>query len=103
MDVDVDQYRMIPKEEEEDTQSRPLAGGGRPATYVVPNLVSLLLLPMSEAGGGGAQSPRMEFGTKVDRDLADTLNLNDFRQPEPDRAFELIDSDGNGRITWVVE
>ena len=53
MDVDVDQYRMTPKEEEEDTESRPLAGGARPATYMVPNLVSLLLSPMSEAGGGG--------------------------------------------------
>jgi hypothetical protein len=26
------------------------------------------------------------------------MNLNDFRQPELDRAFELVDSDGNGRI-----
>jgi Ca2+-binding EF-hand superfamily protein len=31
-------------------------------------------------------------------DLADTMNLDDFRQPELDRAFELVDSDGNGRI-----
>ena len=49
---------------------------------------------MSEAGEG-ARPPRTEF---VARDLADTMNLDDFRQPELDRAFELVDSDGNGRI-----
>ncbi len=74
---------------------RPLAEGARPATYVVPNLASLLLLPMSEGDG---RPPRTEFGTQVARGLAETLNLNDFHQPELDRAFALVDGDGNGRI-----
>jgi hypothetical protein len=60
-------------------ESRPPAGGARPATYVVPNLASLLLSPMSEAGGGGgSRPPRTEFGTH--------------------RAFELVNSGGNGCI-----
>mmetsp|Transcript_21531 Transcript_21531/g.46820 ORF Transcript_21531/g.46820 Transcript_21531/m.46820 type:complete len:808 (-) Transcript_21531:543-2966(-) len=66
----------------------------RPATYVVPNLASLLLLPMGEGGS----PPRTEFGMQIARGLADTLNLDDFSLGELDRAFDLADHDGNGLI-----
>ena len=82
----------------------------RPATYVVPNLASLLVLPMirpdddiddnnTEAVPATITSPpRTEFGIQLAKGLAETLNLSDFCQLELDRAFDLVDSDGNGRI-----
>lgn len=84
----------------------------RPATYVVPNLASLLVLPMirsddinddnTESSHAATTTtitpPRTEFGIQVAKGLAETLNLSDFCQLELDRAFDLVDSDGNGRI-----
>lgn len=71
-----------------------LINGARPATYVVPNLASLLLLPIS----GENSPPRTEFGQQVAQGLAETLNLNDFCETEIDRAFEQVDHDKNGLI-----
>eukprot|EP00579_Thalassiosira_antarctica_P031360 CAMPEP_0202033350 /NCGR_PEP_ID=MMETSP0905-20130828/66003_1 /ASSEMBLY_ACC=CAM_ASM_000554 /TAXON_ID=420261 /ORGANISM="Thalassiosira antarctica, Strain CCMP982" /LENGTH=648 /DNA_ID=CAMNT_0048597251 /DNA_START=240 /DNA_END=2186 /DNA_ORIENTATION=+ len=71
-----------------------LSGAARPATYVVPNLASLLLLPISEEEG----PPRTKFGQQIARGLAETLNLSDFCESEIDRAFEQVDHDGNGLI-----
>jgi len=65
----------------------------RPPTYVVPNLASLLLLPVSGKG-----PPRTEFGLQVARGFADALNLQDFCESEIDQAFEQADNDGNGLI-----
>jgi mRNA deadenylase 3'-5' endonuclease subunit Ccr4 len=71
-----------------------LINGTRPATYVVPNLASLLLLPISEQEG----PPRTQFGIQIARGVAETLNLNDWCSQELDRAFDLVDRDGNGSI-----
>mmetsp|Transcript_31894 Transcript_31894/g.48523 ORF Transcript_31894/g.48523 Transcript_31894/m.48523 type:complete len:737 (-) Transcript_31894:28-2238(-) len=71
-----------------------LTNDARPATYVVPNLASLLLLPISEANG----PPRTEFGPQVAQGIAETLNLNDFCETEIDLAFEQVDHDRNGLI-----
>lgn len=67
--------------------------GCRPATYVVPNLVPLLLLPIQ-----GETIPRTQFGQQIARGLADTLGLADFCENEMVRAFESIDLDGNNLI-----
>lgn len=67
--------------------------GCRPATYVVPNLASLLLLPTS-----CETVLRTQFGLQVARGLADTLRLQEFCEQEVDKAFESIDLDGNDRI-----
>lgn len=75
-----------------DYGERPTAGC-RPATYVVPNLASLLLLPID-----GEQIPRTQFGQQVARGLADTLGLHAFCESEIDKAFESIDLDGNNFI-----
>jgi endonuclease/exonuclease/phosphatase family metal-dependent hydrolase/Ca2+-binding EF-hand superfamily protein len=69
------------------------AFGCRPATYVVHNLASLLLLPIV-----GERIPRTQFGLQVARGLADTLGLDDFCENEMDRAFESIDLDGNNLV-----
>lgn len=66
----------------------------RPATYVVPNLASKLLLPVGEQ----RSPPRTEFGLQIARNVAQTLNLNDWCIQELDQAFDLVDSDGNGVI-----
>ena len=42
--------------------------------------------------------PRTEFGIQIAKGLTETLNLSDFCQLELDRAFDMVDSDGNGRI-----
>ena len=65
--------------------------GIRPATYVVPNLASLLLLPISDD-----EIPRTEFGMQIAKGLAEKLSLNEFCQSELDAAFDLVDDDGNG-------
>lgn len=70
-----------------------LSGGIRPATYVVPNLASLLLLPVRDE-----EIPRTQFGMQVAKGLAATLNLKDFCQSEIDDAFDSVDEDGNGII-----
>jgi endonuclease/exonuclease/phosphatase family metal-dependent hydrolase/Ca2+-binding EF-hand superfamily protein len=75
-------------------EGHALSGGGRPATYIVPNLASLLILPISEEEG----PPRTEFGMQIAKGLAETLNLKDFCQTEIEGAFELADADGNGII-----
>ena len=67
----------------------------RPATYVVPNLASLLLLPVSSEDN---RPPRTQFGNLIARGLADSLNLKNFCQSELDLAFELVDDDGNGML-----
>lgn len=66
----------------------------RPATYVVPNLASMLLLPIGEEEG----PPRTQFGMQIAKGLADTLNLKDFCESELNTAFDLVDHDGNGVI-----
>ena len=71
-----------------------LSDGTRPATYVVPNLASLLLLPISEE----EDTPQTQFGLQIARGLADALNLNEFCDMEMNRAFKLADHDGNGLI-----
>ena len=68
--------------------------GGRPPTYVVPNLAPLLLMPVE----GEGQAVRTQFGPQVARGLADTLGLSAFCKMEIDRAFEAIDLDGNDLI-----
>jgi hypothetical protein len=60
---------------------------------VVPNLASLLLLPIQ-----GEASLRTQFGRQVARGLADTLGLRAFCEIEVTRAFESIDLDGNNLI-----
>ncbi|KAL7549368.1 hypothetical protein ACHAWF_012639 [Thalassiosira exigua] len=75
-------------------ESHPLGESARPATYVVPNLASLLLMPIGEE----ERPPRTEFGMQVARGLAEALNLNDFCESELEKAFELVDHDGNGSI-----
>lgn len=67
--------------------------GCRPATYVVPNLASLLVFPNEGEG-----IPRTEFGLQVAQGLANTLGLQEFCENEIDRAFESIDLDGNNII-----
>jgi len=67
--------------------------GFRPATYVVPNLASLLLSPIDGEG-----VPRTEFGRQVAEGLADRLSLRVFCEEEMERAFESVDRDGNGMI-----
>ena len=69
----------------------------RPATYVVPNLASLLVLPMirpdddidddnTEAVPATITSPpRTEFGIQIAKGLTETLNLSDFCQLELNR------------------
>lgn len=75
-------------------ECNPLINGTRPATYVVPNLASLLVLPISEQKG----PPRTQFGIQIARGMASALNLHDFCTQELDRAFDLVDRDGNGSI-----
>jgi len=75
-------------------ECNPLIDGTRPATYIVPNLASLLFLPISEQKG----PPRTQFGIQIARGMAETLNLNDWCAQELDRAFDLVDRDGNGSI-----
>ena len=72
----------------------PLVDGTRPATYVVPNLASLLFLPVAEQKG----PPRTQFGKQIARGVAETLDLKDWCAQELDRAFDLVDLDGNGSI-----
>ena len=72
----------------------PMIDGTRPATYVVPNLASMLFLPISEQKG----PPRTQFGRQIARGMAEMLNLNDWCAQELDRAFEQVDVDGNGSI-----
>ena len=67
--------------------------GCRPATYIVPNLASLLLSPIV-----GEKIPRTQFGMQVARGLADTLGLRAFCENEIDRAFDSIDLDGNNVV-----
>mmetsp|Transcript_12417 Transcript_12417/g.36584 ORF Transcript_12417/g.36584 Transcript_12417/m.36584 type:complete len:660 (-) Transcript_12417:139-2118(-) len=67
--------------------------GSRPATYVVPNLASMLLLPIN---GGGI--PRTQFGYQVARGVADMLGLHTFSASEVKRAFKALDLDGNNVI-----
>jgi mRNA deadenylase 3'-5' endonuclease subunit Ccr4 len=67
--------------------------GSRPATYVVPNLASLLLLPIQ-----GEPILRTQFGHQVARGIADSLGLRVFSESEVKRAFESIDLDGNNII-----
>jgi hypothetical protein len=78
---------------------------GRPATYVVPNLISRLLLPAQEetvAGGDSTTTSipqrRTQFGRPVAQGLADTLGLQAFCETELNRAFQKIDLDGNNLI-----
>ena len=69
--------------------------GTRPATYVVPNLASLLLLPLNEE----EEAPlRTEFGLQVAQGVATTLGLENFCEMELEQAFEKVDHDGNGSI-----
>ena len=75
-------------------ETHSLSGSTRPATYVVPNLASLLLLPVGEAEGPA----RTQFGPQIAQGLADTLNLNGFCSTEMENAFDLVDHDGNGLI-----
>jgi len=71
------------------------AHGCRPATYVVPNLASLLLSPVDE----DADSPfRTEFGNQFAKGLAATLSLKAFCDTEIEHAFDSVDLDGNGSI-----
>ena len=67
--------------------------GCRPATYVVPNLASLLLLPVQGEG-----TPRTEFGYQVAKGIASTLGMKKYTEDEIDAAFDRIDLDGNGVI-----
>eukprot|EP00977_Amphora_coffeiformis_P021286 scaffold9134_cov170-Amphora_coffeaeformis.AAC.10 len=67
--------------------------GCRPATYVVPNLASILLLPVQGEG-----TPRTEFGYQVAQGIASTLGMNKYTEDEIDAAFDRIDKDGNGVI-----
>mmetsp|Transcript_56687 Transcript_56687/g.111961 ORF Transcript_56687/g.111961 Transcript_56687/m.111961 type:complete len:652 (-) Transcript_56687:310-2265(-) len=67
--------------------------GSRPATYVVPDLASLLLLPVS-----GETIMRTQFGKQVAKRLAETLGLYHFSKSEVVRAFESIDIDSNDLI-----
>jgi len=76
------------------SEAIPLVDGTRPATYVVPNLASLLFLPVAEQKG----APRTQFGRQIARGMAEMLNLNDWCAQELDRAFDLVDLDGNGSI-----
>jgi mRNA deadenylase 3'-5' endonuclease subunit Ccr4 len=69
------------------------ADGCRPATYVVPNLASLLLSTID-----GEDIPRTEFGHQVAKGLANTLSLEVFCENEIEQAFESVDLDGNGII-----
>jgi mRNA deadenylase 3'-5' endonuclease subunit Ccr4 len=64
----------------------------RPATYVVPNLASLLLKPVSQEQG----PHRTQFGLQIAQGLATTLSLNEFCQSELDAAFDAVDEDKNG-------
>jgi len=64
----------------------------RPATYVVPNLASLLLKPVSQEQG----PHRTQFGLQVAQGLATTLSLKGFCQSELDAAFDAVDEDKNG-------
>jgi len=64
----------------------------RPATYVVPNLASLLLKPVSQEQG----PHRTQFGLQIAQGLATTLSLKDFCQSELDAAFDTVDEDKNG-------
>jgi len=67
--------------------------GSRPATYVVPNLASLLLLPVP-----GESIERTQFGYQVAKGLAKNLKLQAFSESEVEQAFERIDLDGNNII-----
>jgi len=69
--------------------------GSRPASYVVPNLASMLLVPIE----GGAVL-RTEFGQQVAKGLASTLGLRAFSENEVRQAFDSIDQDGNGHIDF---
>jgi len=64
----------------------------RPATYVVPNLASLLLKPVSQEQG----PHRTQFGLQIAKGLATTLSLKVFCQSELDAAFDAVDEDKNG-------
>jgi Ca2+-binding EF-hand superfamily protein len=75
-------------------ESNSHSDGTRPATYVVPNLASTLILPIAEQVG----PPRTQFGPQIARGVAVTLNLNDWCTQEIDKAFEQVDSDSNGSI-----
>ena len=67
--------------------------GCRPATYVVPNLASLLLMPVQGEG-----VPRTEFGYQMARGIAETLGMKKFSEEEIDSAFDSLDLDGNDLI-----
>uniref|UniRef100_A0A7S3QA10 EF-hand domain-containing protein n=1 Tax=Chaetoceros debilis TaxID=122233 RepID=A0A7S3QA10_9STRA len=77
-------------------EAHTLSDGSRPATYVVPNFASLLLLPISKEED--IDTPQTQFGLQIARGLADALNLNEFCDMEMNRAFKLADHDGNGSI-----
>ena len=67
--------------------------GSRPATSVVPNLASLLLLPVP-----GESIERTQFGHQVAKGLAKNLKLQEFSESEVEEAFKRIDLDGNNVI-----
>ena len=71
-----------------------LSVGTRPATYIVPNLASVLLLPVGEQKG----PPRTEFGLQIAKGVAETLNLREWCKQELDDAFDVVDADGSGFI-----
>lgn len=66
--------------------------GCRPASYIVPNLAALLLKPANEH-----TALRTQFGTQIARGLADALGMADFSAEEIQRAFTLVDTNGNGQ------
>ena len=72
------------------------AHGSRPATYVVPNLASLLLSPVNI--DGKERHDRTEFGHQVAKGLAANLSLQEFCDTEIEDAFERVDLDRNGII-----
>ena len=92
----IDSYELAFKSNvcDGDWSGSQLIDGARPATYVVPNLASLLLLPISEQRGPS----RTQFGMQIAKGVAETLNLNDWCEQELDRAFDMVDIDGNGSI-----
>mmetsp|Transcript_55862 Transcript_55862/g.62469 ORF Transcript_55862/g.62469 Transcript_55862/m.62469 type:complete len:910 (-) Transcript_55862:62-2791(-) len=71
-------------------------GGSRPATFVVPNLAALLLVPPNTTNSQAV--PRTQFGQQIARGLADSLGLEDFCEYELDRAFDAVDLDKNDLI-----
>jgi len=71
------------------------SSGCRPATYIVPNLASLLLLPPEE---GSSSLQKTEFGFQVAQGIARSLGMKQYSEAEMEQAFDAIDLDGNGVI-----